>query len=360
MVSLPILSAKELSRVQRVYNFKYLVNSSVQERILDKLQLESHYDFKYTKVLDMFPGPAQFATVFINRYKPFQYTLMEDRPAFVKFIKEQYNDQMHLLQDDPYKWSSFLKIIDENKQFVPETQGRDRIHDRFLVHANLTNPQYEALVMQWLACIGNRNWIHRFGRVKMLLWVPTKVAYKLLAAPGSTARSKCSLVTEAFSDSRIVAMSDDSKTNKLFDPERLEKDDPIYFSEKDLLSVRKPVQSEFKGEEDTGRRNTPVTLLEIDPLDHNTDLENWDFVTRHLMILKKTPLREALNSLGHGALEFYLLKLEGTPHEALLDEYPQRFTKDDFHLITRIFYEWPFKPDINLDFIDILQEESHQ
>ncbi|QLL32630.1 hypothetical protein HG536_0D01520 [Torulaspora globosa] len=339
-MSLAVRDLKTLSKIKHYYGFKYVLNPAVNEAILEKLQLEKTYGNRARwKVLDLYPGPSQQAALFYNRYKPGQYAMMESRPDFFQHLSQEFAESpLEIYNKDPYEWSSYVDLIDRSQAFVPEKQSLDHINDKFLCLANLTSTGHEGLLMQWYACIGNRNWIQRFGRVKMLLWVPTTAAIKLLGVPGSLSRSKCSVVREAFTETKLVATSD-TKEIKQFDSSVMHANNPIIFSNKDVWPSRE------KG----------ISLLEVDPKAHDIDLDNWEYVTKHLLILKKTPLLEALDSLGHGGKDYFKSKIED---KELLRKTPGELTNDEFIYITGLFANWPFKPDIYMDFVDIYQEES--
>lgn len=340
-MSVPVESLKTLSKIKRTYGFKYLINPTVQEKIFDKLNLESVYKNPTDlKVLDMYPGPAQHSSIFYNRFKPKQHVLLESRIDFKSYIKETFTGPEFTLYDkDPYEWSTYTNLIDKEKILVPETQTPDHIHDKFLIMAHLTNSSSEALMMQWLACIGNKNWLQRFGLVKMLIWIPTATACKLLSLPNDALRAKCSVVTEAFTNTKLIALSD-QKALSLYNPKVIEQCDPFVFSNED---------THFS-------RFSSISLLEIDPKPHNIDLDNWDYVTKHLMVLRRTPLDEAVMSLGHGAREHFE---KSVGDKAFLKKCPVELTCDEFVYLTDIFHKWPFKPDIYMDFVDVYQENGN-
>lgn len=333
-------SFKELSKIKQYYGFRYLLNPETHEAIFDKLRLENTYrDTSQLKVLDLYPGPGQFSSIFYNRLKPKQHVLMESRAAFLQHLRNEFdNTPLQVIEKDPYDWSSYVDLIDRTKVLEIEKQSLEHINDRFLTLANLTNPAHEGLLMQWYACIGNRNWLQRFGRVKMLLWVPTSSAAKLLATPGSVPRSKCSVVRETLTETKLVAISDTEEL-KLFDEKVMEDSEPIVFPGTDVLQARE------KG----------ISLIEVNPTAHNVDLDNWEYVTKHLLILKGTPLIDALESLGHGARDYFKNQIAD---QDFLKKSPNKLTSGEFLYLTDLFAKWPFKPDIYMDFVDIFQDEG--
>lgn len=332
----------QLSHIKSWYGFRYLLNPEVHSTIFDKLKVRERYDSRKLRVLDLYPGPGIHTGVFYNKFEPTQLAMMESRRYFVKHLEEWYNKTpVDLIEQDPFKWESYTYITDETKQFVPDKVSYESINDKFYMMANLTEKKHEGLLMQWLACIGNRNWMFRFGRSSMLVWMPTPVAVKLLADAGDKTRHKCSLVREAFTDTKLVAISDEKDLNR-FNKHTLDAFDTTLLKEDDLSP-----------------QNYGIAAVEFTPKIHNIDLDNWEYVTKHLMVLNKTPLIEALDSLGHGARDYFSEKI-APEKQYLLKSYPHDFTNDDFIYLTNLFHLWPFKPNIYVDFFDHLQEESRE
>lgn len=339
-MSIPIKTYLQAAKIKHYYGSKYLLNPSIHEQILRKLDIEKTFKKPCDiKVLDLYPGPGQHSAIFYNKYNPKHYGLMETRPDFIGALHDNFDrSPLQLFVKDPYEWTSYTDLIDKEQLFLPEYQPRDKLNDRFLVMANLTNSSQEGLLMQWFNCIGNRNWLQRFGLVKMLLWVPTSAAAKLLAVPSMQLRSKCSVVREAFTDTKLVALSDASD-EKHFDKHVWKESAPLIFNNEDTYPLRGP----------------GIALLEVNPKNHNIDLDNWDYITKHLLILKKTPLKDAVESLGHGGKEYFSQKIEDPQ---LLKKCPVELTNDEFIFLADLFNLWPFKPDVYVDFIDVYQEEG--
>lgn len=195
-MSLSVPTTGVLSKITQRYGSQYLINPKVFDKIFKKLDFKEYSST--LKVLDMYPGPCVQSTMFYNKYQPKQYVLMESRSQFVKLIKSEFPfpSPLERTERDPYHWESFIEIIEKEKLLVPEKQPLTHIHNSFLVVGNVTNRNNESLIMQWFHCIGNRNWLQRFGRVRMLLWVPLSTASKLMAEPKSKLRSKASFCNQ--------------------------------------------------------------------------------------------------------------------------------------------------------------------
>ncbi|CCK72298.1 RNA polymerase specificity factor KNAG_0J02170 [Huiozyma naganishii CBS 8797] len=342
-MSIVVPKLADITKIKYFYRFKYLINPDKITKIFHKLDIPSTYgDCSKLKVLEMYPGPALQSTIFYNEFKPKQHFLMESRPSFVKFNSNRYTDPesgFSLVHKNPYNWESYTDLIEKEKVLIPSIQSRDHINTEFLVMANLTEKGHEGLVMQWVNCMGHQNWLMKYGLVKMLLWVPATTALKLLSRPGAKAHSRCSIMMETFSNTKLVAISDGAEL-KLFDPDLIEKWDPIICDDKKDMH---PVN------------NNSVALIEINPRDRDIDYDNWDYITRQLMILKKTPLIDSLESLGHGARNYFV---DAINDPAFLKKSPIDLTPCEFEYIMELFVNWPFKPDIYMEQFDINQDET--
>ena len=277
------------------------------------------------QVLELYPGTGLPSYIFHDIYKPKLQVLMESKPAYAKVIEQHLTllDNIKLHKEDPYMWESFVSLIDEKKIMQPEVQTRDHIHDSFIVMGNLTDKRGEQLYMQYLQCIANKNWMQRFGLVRMLFWVPQTTAIKLLSPCGFKSRSRCSVITEAVTDTRLIATTPDNLAS--FGPGVLDKYDPLILPED----------------------KTDYALLEVLPLNHNMELEYWDYCMQRLLVCKSTPLEDILEVLGHGASDFLKCRID----PELLKKKPMQLTNQEFTKIASLYALWPFKPSI-YDFYD--------
>ncbi|CCD27284.1 RNA polymerase specificity factor NDAI_0K00930 [Naumovozyma dairenensis CBS 421] len=352
----PLPPLEQIQQITQRYGARYLINPNVYDKIYDKLNLEATYkDPSKLQILDLYSGPGIQSATFYNRYSPSQCVLMESRPQFLRFIQNNYTSDsssspLILYPQDPYNWKSFINLIEKDKVLIPKKEPFEQVHDSFLITGNLTNHNNESLIMQWFACIGNQNWLQRFGRVKMLLWIPVSTAIKLLAPLGSKNRSKMSVIGDTLTDINLIAISNE-KDLKKFDAVLLKNNHPLVFDGSDNKMMLQTVNHSNSNDSS----NNSIVLLEITPKFIELDFENWDYVTKHLMVLKRTKLTDAFDSLGHGSKDYFTSKIED---KDFLKKTPADLDWKEFIHLTELFANWPFKPDIYMDFIDILQEES--
>lgn len=314
------------------YGSKYNISPLIYEKIYNKLDLPKTYkDMSNLNVLELYPGPGVSSFIFHDMYKPKKQLLMEPRISFVEHLKKNFDDvkSIQLYEKNPYLWESFIEMTDHDKLLIPTTQSRDHINDEFLIMANLTDRKGEQLYMQYLQCIANRNWMHRFGLVKMLVWVPQMTSAKLLAPIRNKNRARCSVLSEAVTDTRLIATTDNNI--KCFTKEILDAHDPILIPE--------PTKS--------------YSLIEVNPKEHNLDLDNWEYVVQRLMIMKSTELNGILELLGHGAHDYFVDKLD----KSYLKMTPSEMSPNNFSVIADIFNMWPFKPTCLIDFYEQQPEE---
>lgn len=277
--------------IRASYGSRYETNPVILSEILNKLDLKSKYQINELQILDIYSGPSIQSLLLNDLLKPKTQVLLDDRKKFVELYNELYLDHpsIRLCDKNPYKWETFLEMVETDKLLTPEYQARDHIHDKFLITANLTNKKGEQLFVQYLQCIANQNWLQRFGLVRMLMWIPQQTAKKLFAPFATKDRNRITVLSEAVTDTKLIATS--SQTADTFTKECLDKFDPILLPK-------------------TSAHNEQLALVEVNPKNHDLDLDYWDYVTQKLMILKSKPICESIEILGHGAGDWFLPRLD--------------------------------------------------
>ncbi|KAH3898884.1 related to Mitochondrial transcription factor 1 [Saccharomycodes ludwigii] len=396
---------QDCRKLKKSFGFQYICNEEILTKALNKLNLPAKYPKpNSTKILEIYPGPAIQSLITYNILKPKQYILLEKhtyfhnlitkhillnneyttsiKPTFtgLESIAKIYTSKdtknypnLQLTDLNPYNWESYSHITNFNVKtsktedpehaiFLPSTQSFDKVHEEFLILGNLTGnvtatATGEALYMQLLSCITRQNWLQRFGRVRMVFWVSEATARKLVTFPGDKARSKASLLSETFTETKVVALSNSAQINpdvnkpcsaSMFNKRVIDRDDPYFYDAKNMDLIEPINGAVLK------KCGLPV-LIEISPKYNTGEIwDTWDYVTKHLLVLKTRPLGESLNSLGPGAFEYFNRVIQD---KSLLEKPSNTLTKEDFIYLTDIFYNWPFKPDIMMDFVDVLQDD---
>ncbi|CCJ28471.1 unnamed protein product [Pneumocystis jirovecii] len=217
-------------------------------------------------------SPGMMTQALLKKIRPKHYILMEPNKTFhpiLDKIREKAPNQIILTELDGFLWSSYSKLITQ-ELFKPPCQSMDQIHTSLLFMAHLPYGSLgEQLLVQFFTARFDEIWIHQYGRIRMLLWVTTPLAKRLLAIPGKQGRCRLSVICESVADCRIIVGNNDFLG---------------------LQPTLKTVSNDFIREKD-------LILIEVIPLSKipiKSSLEIFDYVVKHLFALRKTPLIKAL------------------------------------------------------------------
>lgn len=170
-----------------------------------KMKLPQYYTDNVT-IIDAYPGIGIWSAALHNELKPANHVLLEPLVGSQKFLKKYIDPSKNTLKlwpEDPFRWATYENIVAQNI-VTPISHPRTAINPHLLFTCNLSSVQGEQLCVQFLNCVMNRNWLQKYGRVRMLLWVRYSTVIKLLATPGSKRRGRVSVQTEACSDTRLI------------------------------------------------------------------------------------------------------------------------------------------------------------
>lgn len=173
-------------------------------------------------IIDAYPGNGIWSSALYNEIKPSNHVLVEPLVGTQKFLNKFVDPSKNTWKvwpEDPFRWNTYDNMI-TNGIYKPISHPRTAINPHLLFTCNLSSIQGEQLCVQFLNCVMNRNWLQKYGRVKMLLWVRYTTLVKLLAPPGSKRRGRVSVQTEACSDTRLVIGNDVAKVD--LDPQPYE------------------------------------------------------------------------------------------------------------------------------------------
>ncbi|CAI5756845.1 unnamed protein product [Candida verbasci] len=306
------------------------------QKIIDKLDIKLKYGSNLT-IIDTNPGRGIWSTMLNYELKPKNHLLLEPSKINQKMWKkllESINsneENFNLLSSDyaPYSWKSY-KLIEEQYNF--NKLGFEKENDELLVLGNWTGAQDEPTIAQWIGCLGARNWLIKYGRVRILMFMPSKTAGKFLSEPNFHRRNRTSMKRELFTKSRLIAIGDDttgSATNKDyiaegFDPEVMVRDQPILIPGKGIL------------------KNRSISLVEFIPGDYTIDdIQLIDNNILSLLYLSNATLGETIPKIGPGA-EYLLTKLP----QHILEKDRHQFSAEDLIKFTKAVEEWPFRPSL--------------
>lgn len=132
-------------------------------------------------IVDAYAGYGWFSTALYNTLRPKKLILMDPfmyaKPALQKMVEHDPKRVTHSTLD-PYHWRSFYPIYED----VPKRYNnadRSEVSRDFLFVANLAYSGGESLMYQYLLCVLHQNWLQRYGRVRMLVWMCSSGAEKL-------------------------------------------------------------------------------------------------------------------------------------------------------------------------------------
>lgn len=321
--------------VKRLHNRKNFANYDLAAQAVRKLGYPEFY--KNATIVDAYSGAGVFSAALHNEIKPSTHIILEPLKGYYKFLKTLETPNIFVEDLDPFRWGSF-GALEEQGKLVPEEQPYSEVHNKLLFVANLTHPQGEQLTAQYLNCISNRSWLEKYGRVRLLLWMRSKVAEKLVANAGELGRHRMAVQRDSCCDVRVVFHEPSSTKPAVAKP-----DVPGY---PELL---KTPLCEFEYKRDVkAQSHSPMSLIELTPKEHEVEhLDEFEYVNKMLFISRSTPVRESLNTLGPGGSQDL-----AEPLKDLLDKVPTDLTIEELQRVVQAFVNWPFRPDFLHNFYE--------
>lgn len=329
---------------QYFYGFNFIANHpELHLKIIDKMGLRDSYS-DGLQILDVYATQPAWTNTLNATLNPEKHVLMDKNKRYLniqreylELLPEERRSKMQIFETDPYTWANYNHLIEELKVIEPyKNTDLTRLNPKFLVNANLANSQFgEGFLIQWFSCIYQRNWLQKYGNVRMLVWCNTDTALKLIAQPGSGKRGRCSLLSESFSNTSLAALTEKPARTKA-ELEILRHHDPVMIPQSCVAGVPSGLDS--------------LALLDIKPtgdtrlVDEEDLMESWEYVIRQLMIVKNAPLAEGIKTLGAGADTYFEKELSPDIWNTQISH----LHSSDFFEITQAFKYWPFKPDLRL------------
>lgn len=321
-------------------SLKSLVNPESCQKIIDKLDLKLKYpNTSNLDILDIFPGFGLLSTMINHELQPRNHVLVEEHPGCTNHYTEMKSllettgntENIRFYPRNGYKWETFNDLVNKDKIIQVKDAPRDKIHDELLVVANVLSYHLsEPLFAQWLMCCAHKNWLQKYGRVRMICLIPEVTAQKFLSGPGFPKRNRTAVKRDIFTETKLIAINEIDGDNYMpdgynFDPNLLVKDQPVVLS----LDTVHPAPIR-------------MAVVEVEPKDPvDIDVESLDYVTQILMYRSTHPLEEALRYIGPGGKEDLAPKLKH-----LLKVCPRDMKAEDFVDIVKVFDSWAFKPTL--------------
>lgn len=316
------------------------------QAIIDRLNLQSSYAPGKTDVIEVFSANPLLGSMINQEIKPRRHYLVEHARNLLKGWKQMVDslnkttgNQEHyqVYNGDAYQWPTYTNLLEQ--EIKPQTQDRTQPHSELLLLANLSLTTFgELLWAQWIQCGIYRNWLHRYGRVRMLLLVPELLAQKFTSYPSSLRRNRTTVKFEMYATLKLHAITGNPKTMTSFlypaegyDPRRILADQPIILEPEDV-SLPKSL----------------FAVVEMIPrdVDPYADHELYSHILQQFFSSRDQKLVDILPRVAPGAEDLagelgelaYL-----TARDLSMEQWQRVFT---------VFEEWAFKPS-DLDFLDL-------
>lgn len=311
------------------------VTAADAQAIIDKLDLKRHYpDGSRLDIIETNPGRGFLTSMLNYELKPRNHILLTSNmrlnEAWKKTIEELNSktknvENFRLFFKTPYQWSSYRFLVDEDV-IHPKTIPMYKDHDELLIVGNWTDARGESMIAQWIHCVGNGNWLMRYGKVRMILAMPLATAQKFFCDPGFVKRARSAFKRDFVTESKVIAIGNDTNIlGKGYDPRVLYRDQPLII---DKRLNKKPAN---------------FAVVEMIPNGRKwEELGDMIYLLLPIFMYRKQPLKECLFTMGPGA-EYMM---DSIPQE-VLEKRPRDFTPDDMLHLLQAYQDWPFKPPIS-------------
>ncbi|KAL6452473.1 MTF1 Mitochondrial transcription factor 1 [Candida maltosa Xu316] len=342
----PVLNNVFEKTVKYSYGRTHLRDPEACQKIIDKLDLTHHYKPNNFNIIDVNPGYGLLSSMLNYELKPKNHILIEDKDKCVSTLtgmidelqNKSNNDSFELYKKDAYEWETYSDLIDKDKLISPIVQPYEKVNDDLLIVANWTGMRDESIIAQWVGCCGNRNWLMKYGKVRMVIFVPALSAMKFITEPGFRKRRRTGMKFSLFTDSKLVAITEAAIPVGLgYDPRVLVRDQPPVITKAQYF------------------RNADFAVIEVIPGDHTSnEIANIEYFMSSIYVTS-APLKSSITGVAPGAE--YLLKL--IPKD-ILEKKSYELTNEDILEIARAYEEWPFKPSLEDSYMgDFTQTEAY-
>ncbi|KAJ3845428.1 S-adenosyl-L-methionine-dependent methyltransferase [Lentinula raphanica] len=283
-------------------------------------------------IIEAFPGPGQLtrSLLALPKERIKKIIVLEQEPKYLDYLRPlaAIDPRVTIVPFTALEWDTFDIVEGQgllnDVETIPWDQG---VHSKlqFISHLPLT-VYGEQLISQILRLIPNRNWLFKFGRVKMNFLLSDYIWQRLTAPPeNNLMRCKLSVMGTATAEFQTKMYDALQPYSEHFHPTLLKKPvDTAKFSNR--------------------RIGVPFHAAEITPLEKQVinpeKLDTWDYCIRRLYVRKATPLQQCIEDLGPGA-QSLLPKLSATidPMTRVRD-----ITVAQWASLIEEFDAWPFAP----------------
>ncbi|KAI5960144.1 MTF1 [Candida pseudojiufengensis] len=302
------------------------------QNVINKLNIKEDYNQNHKlNIIDVNPGFGLFSSMINYELQPKKHVLLEKFDENYKnwmnrieTLKSESNNQenFEILKNDPFDWDTYTKLFNDGVIEEPNVKWDDKINDELLVLANWTGKSDESIIAQWIGCCGNRNWLMKYGKVRMIILMPSITAMKFLSEPGFRKRNRTSLKRDLYTKTKLIAIGEDSEIlGQGYDPRILVRDQPLVIKKNSFI------------------RSPDVAIIEMTPGEHKSDsIANIEHLLSGIFV-SSSKLKDLLPRLAPGAeyLQNYLTN-------ETLEKRASEFTTEDILQFSNAYEQWPFKP----------------
>ncbi|KAL5523855.1 hypothetical protein ACEPAG_8028 [Sanghuangporus baumii] len=301
-------------------------------------------------VIEAFPGAGCLtrSLMKLSKKKIKKLIVLEDGEPYLPYLKplEKVDPRVKIIPMSGFTWSTYTALEAEgllDDVITKEWNGEiPNLH--FVAHIP-NSVLGEQLTNQFIRHIPERSWLFKYGRVPMSLLLSDYSYRRMSATNTDTEYCKLSVVAQAAASITPAIPREELQPYKdHFHP----------------LGVGKEVVERKGNKRPAG---SPYVAVQVDPLQEQViatgNLDKWDYILRRMFILKTTPIRRAISSLGPGA--YNLLPRLGDPNlppeeRFDIDKKVRELTMRDWCILVKRFDEWPFRPN-DLDISEAIYKD---
>lgn len=187
-----------------------IINEELVREILVK---EDWSGWRGCQIVDMNPGIGVFSRVLNEFVQPSKHILLEPYQPFNDALTEMMitnspnpSCTTTLLKLDGYEWSTYDKLITEGHLVPITVPPEEGVNKNILFVANLfmKGLDGERFLTQIIEHIGSNQWIHRYGRIRMLILVPDSGKFRIMPRKFMD-KSRLSVLTDIVAEAKELA-----------------------------------------------------------------------------------------------------------------------------------------------------------
>ncbi|KAF8465936.1 hypothetical protein BDZ91DRAFT_214242 [Kalaharituber pfeilii] len=185
------------------------LNETMMRQALDRVS-DLHL-WEGCQLIEMNPGLGIFSRLLHEKVKPSRHIMLEPNKQFNPILESTLIDnppggkenrcEFHLHNFDGYDWKSYQKIIELGSFNPVTTEPQDGLNKNILFVGNLAvkGQDGDRLLTQIVEAMGSGQWIHQYGRVRMLIWIQNHIKIRFLPRAMKD-RTRVTATTEIVTD----------------------------------------------------------------------------------------------------------------------------------------------------------------